>query len=83
MLVETILNSKQSFHIDGRAGCGKTTLIKMLQKAMCSKNYIYKSLAPTNKACRLINGETMHRFSSMATSKYIRETLKYLKIYFY
>jgi ABC-type bacteriocin/lantibiotic exporter with double-glycine peptidase domain len=34
MLVETILNSNQSFHIDGRAGCGKTTLIKMLQIAM-------------------------------------------------
>jgi ABC-type bacteriocin/lantibiotic exporter with double-glycine peptidase domain len=39
ILVETILNSNQSFHIDGRAGCGKTTLIKMLQKAMCSRNY--------------------------------------------
>ena len=27
MLVDTILGSKQSFHIDGRAGCGKTTLV--------------------------------------------------------
>ena len=82
MLVETILNSNQSFHIDGRAGCGKTTLIKMLQKAMTDKNYLYKSLAPTNKACRLINGETMHRFSAMATGKYIRETFKFYKYIF-
>ena len=34
-------------------------------------------MAPTNKACRLINGETMHRFSLMATGSYIRETLKF------
>ena len=69
MLVELIMDSKKSFHIDGRAGCGKTTLIKMLQAEM------YKSLAPTNKACRLIDGETIHRFSSMATGKYIRESI--------
>jgi len=54
----------------------------MLQKAMTDKNYLYKSLAPTNKACRLINGETMHRFSAMATGKYIRETFKFYKYIF-
>ena len=81
MLVETILNSKKSFHIDGRAGCGKTTLIKMLQKEMDARGMTYKALAPTNKACRLINGETMHRFSAMATGSYIRETkIKYIFI---
>jgi 5-methylcytosine-specific restriction protein A len=80
-LVDTILNSKQSIHIDGRAGCGKTTLIKMIQKEMNDKDILYKALAPTNKACRLIDGETMHRFSVMATSSYIRETkIKYIFI---
>jgi ATP-dependent exoDNAse (exonuclease V) alpha subunit len=82
MLVDTILGSKKSFHIDGRAGCGKTTLIKMLQKEMAKQGILYKSLAPTNKACRLINGETMHRFSSMATGSYIRDTLKFYKYIF-
>ena len=82
MLVDTILGSKKSFHIDGRAGCGKTTLIKMLQKEMANLGILYKSLAPTNKACRLINGETMHRFSSMATGSYIRDTLKFYKYIF-
>jgi hypothetical protein len=76
------LDSKKSFHIDGRAGCGKTTLIKMLQKDMTNQGILYKSLAPTNKACRLINGETMHRFSSMATGSYIRDTLKFYKYIF-
>ena len=82
MLVELIMDSKKSFHIDGRAGCGKTTLIKMLQAEMTKRQIMYRSLAPTNKACRLINGETMHRFSSMATGKYIRETLKFYKYIF-
>ncbi len=81
-LVDTILSSKKSFHIDGRAGCGKTTLIKMLQAEMTKRGILYKSLAPTNKACRLINGETMHRFSAKATGKYIRETLKLYKYIF-
>jgi ATP-dependent exoDNAse (exonuclease V) alpha subunit len=81
-LVDTILNSKKSFHIDGRAGCGKTTLIKMIQKEIASKGILYRTLAPTNKACRLINGETMHRFSTKATGKYIRETLKFYKYIF-
>jgi hypothetical protein len=80
-LVNSILDSKKSIHIDGRAGCGKTTLIKKIQTAMTNKGIQYKSLAPTNKACRLINGETMHRFSSIATGKYIRETnIKYIFI---
>ena len=81
-IVQLIMDSKKSIHIDGRAGCGKTTLIKMLQAEMTKRQIMYKSLAPTNKACRLINGETMHRFSSMATGKYIRETLKFYKYIF-
>ncbi len=33
-LVNKILESKQSYHIDGRAGCGKSTLIKMMQSKL-------------------------------------------------
>ena len=42
-LVESILSSGKSIHIDGRAGCGKSTLIKMLQHAMniAEKNKIH------------------------------------------
>ena len=54
----------------------------MLQKAMSNKDYLYKSLAPTNKACRLIDGQTMHHFSAMETGKYIRETLQFYKYIF-
>jgi ATP-dependent exoDNAse (exonuclease V) alpha subunit len=54
----------------------------MIQKEIASKGILYRTLAPTNKACRLINGETMHRFSTKATGKYIRETLKFYKYIF-
>ena len=67
ILVAKILDSGKSIHIDGRAGCGKTTLIKLLQTEMTARNLEFKSLAPTNKACRLIEGTTMHRFTAMAT----------------
>ena len=33
-LVKQILESKQSYHINGRAGTGKSTLIKLLQGKM-------------------------------------------------
>ena len=80
-LVDLILDGGKSFHIDGRAGCGKTHLINMLQNEMTQRDIKYKSLAPTNKACRLINGETMHKFASMATGSFIRETdIKYIFI---
>ena len=61
-LVKEILDSIESIHIDGRAGTGKSTLIKMLQAEMEKREISFISLAPTNKACRIINGQTIHRF---------------------
>ena len=60
-LAREIIDSNKSIHIDGRAGTGKSTLIKELQKLIGDKT-MYKALAPTNKACRIINGETLHKF---------------------
>ena len=51
-----------SIHIDGRAGTGKSTLIKQLQAEMAKRDIKHVSLAPTNKACRIINAITLHRF---------------------
>ena len=73
-LVDMIINSKKSFHIDGRAGCGKSTLIKQLQNEFKLKGISYISLAPTNKAANIINGETIHRFvASHSSGKSIKE----------
>jgi len=61
-LVKLIVESKKSFHIDGRAGVGKSKLIKDLQKEFTKMQIPFTSLAPTNKACRIINGKTIHKF---------------------
>jgi hypothetical protein len=53
----------------------------MLQSSLTTQNIEYVSLAPTNKASRLINGETIHRFIAKASGSYIRETkIKYIFI---
>ena len=80
-LMDTILNSKKSFHIDGRAGCGKSTLVKMIQEELTNRGVKFNSLAPTNKACRIINGQTVHKFVISNTSKTLQEMdIKYLFI---
>jgi hypothetical protein len=68
-LVNQILVSNQSWHIDGRAGCGKSTLVNMLQKELKGHGIAYASLAPTNKACRIIDGMTLHRFVASHSGK--------------
>ena len=60
-LAQWIIDSGKSIHIDGRAGTGKSTLIKEIIKLIGDKT-MYKALAPTNKACRIINGVTLHQF---------------------
>ena len=72
-LVDKILSSQKSYHIDGRAGCGKSFLIKLLQKELTERKILYQSLAPTNKACRVIDGITIHRFSALNTGSTIRD----------
>ena len=72
-LIKNILDLNKSVNIDGRAGCGKSTLIKMLMKAIEDSGRSYIALATTNKAARIINGKTIHMFAATCTSKYIRE----------
>jgi hypothetical protein len=72
-LIDLVLSFDKSVHLDGRAGCGKSTLVKGLQAELDSKNIKYISLAPTNKACRIIDGMTIHRFVAKNTSKTIKE----------
>ena len=61
-LINNILDNNLSINIDGRAGTGKSFFINKLQKEMKKRNITYKSLAYTNKACRIINGTTIHKF---------------------
>ena len=80
-LVDNILTSQKSWHLDGRGGTGKTNLIKMLQTELKLRGIKYSSVAPTNKACRLIDGKTIHMFVASNNGKTIRDMdIKYLFI---
>ena len=76
-LIKDILDSKQSINIDGRAGVGKSTLIKSLQAEMTSRGIKYISVAPTNKAARVINGQTIHKFIFANSSRKMMTETKY------
>jgi hypothetical protein len=67
-LVERILDSGKSCNIDGMAGTGKSTLIKQLKEEMDKRGLKHKSLAPTNKAARIIDGRTIHKFATKTQS---------------
>lgn len=57
-----LITKHTSFNLDGRAGTGKSTLIKNIKKVLEETGKKFKCLAPTNKACRIIGGETLHKF---------------------
>ena len=77
-LVDTIVNSGKSFHILGRAGTGKSTLIKNIQERLDEDKNIYITLCPTNKACLVIkDAMTLCKFSNKFKNKH---TIKNLNI---
>ena len=71
--VEMIIGGNKSINIDGRGGTGKSTLIGKLQNAMHVKGLSYVSLAPSNKAARVIGGETIHKFIKKHPAKIMKE----------
>ena len=80
-LVNTILDSDKSCNIDGRAGTGKSHLIKMLQEEMKKRNINYETLTPTNKSALVVNGITMHKFKARFNFKHFKaRNIKYIFI---
>ena len=59
-LADNIIKSNQGILINGRAGCGKSTLLKNIMSKLSPGSFI--TLAPTNKACRVVDGQTIHKF---------------------
>ena len=43
----------------GMAGTGKTTKLKQMKSILPSDEHI--TICPTHKACKLVNGNTIHR----------------------
>ncbi|MCM1078326.1 MAG: AAA family ATPase [Bacteroidales bacterium] len=56
---ELVANTNSCFFLTGRAGTGKTTFLKNVQKSV-SKQFI--TLAPTGVAAILAGGDTIHSF---------------------
>jgi len=59
LALEMISKTRQSFFLTGRAGTGKTTFLKLVQKTV-KKNFIV--LAPTGVAAINAGGKTIHSF---------------------
>ena len=74
--VTHILDSNISININGLAGTGKSTLIHKLQEEMEKRGLKYESLAPTNKAARIIKGHTINKL----ITKHPRKILKDLQL---
>jgi len=69
-LSENIILNNKSILINGQAGCGKTYLLKQIIDKLEKLNKKIIKLAPTNKATRMIDGQTIHKFYiSLALSK--------------
>jgi len=58
-----------SCHIDGRAGTGKSKLLKDIQKELTNRKLKFITLTPTNKSACIVNGKTLHKFMSETTTK--------------
>ena len=56
---QMIANTHNSFFLTGKAGTGKTTFLKQIQKEI-SKNFLL--LAPTGLAAINLGGQTIHSF---------------------
>jgi len=54
-----IINTKTSIHIDGKARTGNTYVTNKIIEELKNKNIQYLAFAPTNKASRLIGGQTI------------------------
>ena len=61
-IVKEIVASKKSINVEERAGVGKSHLINTLNTELDIKGIKYVALAPTNKAARVIDGMTIHKF---------------------
>ena len=63
-MADNIIKSNKSYLLNGPGGVGKSSLIKDIQRRLHEQGKKYISLAPTNLAALIINGMTIHKFST-------------------
>ena len=79
-IVEDILTYEEGCYIDGRAGTGKSVIIRKLNKILDERDLNYVNLAPTNKASRNINGQTIHKFFAIGRNNKTINLKKLMKL---
>ncbi len=79
-VVQQILASKNSINIEGRAGVGKSNFINALKFELDKQEIKYAAVAPTNKAARVIDGGTIHRFIASFKLEFFNNKYKYIFI---
>ena len=60
-LVLQVLDNGKGFNVDGRAGTGKSFVVKELHAEMKRRGLKHVAAAPANKAARIIRGFTIHK----------------------
>lgn len=79
-IVEDILTNEEGCFINGRAGTGKSVLIRKLNKILDERGLKYVNLSPTNKASRNIDGETIHKFFAIGFDNKTINAKKLMKL---
>ena len=79
-LINKILDTDESWLINGPPGAGKTTLINKIKEDLNNNGKVYKCLAPTNLAALLIEGTTVHKFACKLKklTKFMESQLDYI-----
>lgn len=72
-IIDLIENSKESIFISGRAGTGKSTLLRHLVNRR-KKRYVV--LAPTGVAALNVNGQTIHSFFQLPPSLILKKDIQ-------